>query len=131
VNGKQPKHTKPQTKPRETSQTTNHKPQTTNHKPQTMNFTQEYYNETYNVTKYLPTYEELLEEVFQRTTKSSRSRMLNNELKGALEMYNDLKDAVENHNGRLFGAVHTKKDVLKYLEYIAHVLKCIELNKNN
>ena len=123
MNGKQPNRTKP-----------NHKPLIgETHKTQTnmMNFPQSYYNEMYNVTKYLPTFEELLEEVNERTTKSSRSRMLNNELKGALEMLNDLQDAVQNHRGMLFGAVHTSKDVLKYNQYIAHVHKCIELNKNN
>jgi hypothetical protein len=96
-----------------------------------MNFTQEYYNETYNVTKYLPTFEELLEEVNQRTTKSSRSRMLNNELKGAIDMLNDLNDAVENHNGMLFGAKHNRADIRKYEKYVDNIYMCIERNQNN
>ena len=92
-------------------------------------YSQAYYNEMYNVCKYMPTYQELLHEVRMRKTKASRSRMLNSDLKFAKDTFKDLQEAVTHRGGMLHGAIHTNKDISKYSLFIHHLETLIILNK--
>ena len=92
-------------------------------------FSQAYYNEMYNVCKYMPTYQELMQYVREKKSKSSRSRMLNSDLKFAKDTFNDLQEAVTHRGGMLHGAIHTKKDLSKYALHIHHLETLIILNK--
>jgi hypothetical protein len=92
-------------------------------------YSQAYYNEMYNVTKYMPTYLELLQEVREKKTKSSRSRMLNKYFKDAEDVFQDLQEAVTHRGGMLHGAVHTNRDIKKYVKHISDLENLIMLNK--
>jgi hypothetical protein len=87
-------------------------------------FDQSYYDEQYNVTRWLPTFTELVEYYNERKGKASKTRLINEFLKGSYETREDLVKALETRdNGMLHGARHTYRDLKKLDKHIEDILK--------
>jgi hypothetical protein len=84
-------------------------------------FTNEYYDQ-FNVTRWLPTNEELIQDYNARNGKGSKTRFINESLKEAKETRQDLFNALESRdNGMLHGARHTYRDLKIYDNYIKNI----------
>lgn len=84
-------------------------------------FTNEYYDQ-FNVTRWLPTNDELIGYYHERKSKGSKTRFINASLKEALETRQDLFNALESRdNGMLHGARHTYRDLKIYDNYIKNI----------
>jgi phage regulator Rha-like protein len=82
---------------------------------------QSYYDQ-FNVTNWLPTKEQLIEQFNERKGKGSKTRFINEALKEALETREDLFKALETRdNGMLHGARHTFLDLKVYDNYIKNI----------
>lgn len=82
---------------------------------------QSYYDQ-FNVTNWLPTKDQLIEQFNERKGKGSKTRFINEALKEALETQQDLVKALQNRpNGMLHGATHTYKDLAIYNTYIFNI----------
>jgi len=82
---------------------------------------QSYYDQ-FNVTRWLPTKDELLAYYNERKSKGSKTRFINESLKEALETRQDLFNALETRdNGMLHGARHTYRDLKTYDNYIKNI----------
>jgi len=78
----------------------------------------------FNVTRWLPTYNELLDAFQQRKGKASKTRFINESLKEARVTRQDLADALATtYNGMLHGATHTRADLNRYDKYILDIEK--------
>jgi hypothetical protein len=87
-------------------------------------FDQSYYDEQYNVTKYLPTFQHLVEYYNERNGKASKTRFINIELQDANDKRTDLIKALKDRpDGMLHGARHTYRDLKKLENYIEDILK--------
>lgn len=86
-------------------------------------FDQSYYNEQNNVTRYLGTFEELLEFYNEKKSKSAKTRSLNIELEDAKEKRESVYNALKRGDGMLHGARHTYRDLKKLDIYIENILK--------
>lgn len=84
-------------------------------------FTNEYYSQ-FNVTRYLPTEVELMQDFNARNGKASKTRFINETLREALQTREDLINALKyNRNGMLHGATHTYNDLATYNNYIQNI----------
>lgn len=84
-------------------------------------FTNEYYSQ-FNVTKWLPTAEELINDLNARNGKASKTRFINESLREALQTREDLVNALKSSsNGMLHGATHTYSDLATYNNYIQNI----------
>ena len=80
------------------------------------------YHQCFNVTRYLPTNEELINDFNARNGKASKTRFINDTLREALETRADLIEALNNRkNGMLYGATHTYNDLATYNNYIQNI----------
>ncbi len=87
-------------------------------------FDQSYYDEQYNVTRWLGTFQDLLECYNERKGKASKTRFINIELADAYDKRADLVKALETRdNGMLNGARHTYRDLKKLDKHIENILK--------
>jgi hypothetical protein len=86
-------------------------------------FDQSYYNEQYNVTRYLGTFEDLVEFYNDKKSKSSKTRFLNIELADAYDKREGVANALKRGDGMLHGAIHTYRDLKKLDIYIENILK--------
>jgi hypothetical protein len=76
-----------------------------------------------NVTRYLPDAIELRAYFDERKGKASKTRFINETLAQAYDQRADLVNALERSpNGMLYGATHTKHDLLVYDRYISNIL---------
>jgi hypothetical protein len=84
-------------------------------------FTNDYY-QCFNVTKWLPTKQELIQDFNKRNGKASKTRFINEALREALETRADLIEALNNRrSGMLHGATHTYNDLATYNNYIQNI----------
>ena len=84
-------------------------------------FTEDYYSQ-FNVTRWLPTNDELIQDYNARNGKASKTRFINETLREALETRADLIEALNNRrNGMLHGATHTYNDLAIYNNYIQNI----------
>jgi hypothetical protein len=84
-------------------------------------FTEDYYSQ-FNVTRWLPTNDELIQDYNARNGKASKTRFINEALREALETRADLIEALNNRrNGMLYGATHTYNDLAIYNNYIQNI----------
>jgi hypothetical protein len=87
-------------------------------------FDQSYYDEQYNVTKWLGTFESLVEYYNERKGKASKTRFINIELQDAYDKRADLIKALKDRpDGMLHGARHTYRDLQKLDKHIENILK--------
>jgi hypothetical protein len=87
-------------------------------------FNQSYYDEQYNVTRWLGTFQDLVESYNERKGKASKTRFINIELQDAYDKREDLVKALETRdNGMLHGARHTYRDLKKLDKHIENILK--------
>jgi hypothetical protein len=87
-------------------------------------FDQSYYDEQYNVTKWLGTFESLVEYYNERKGKASKTRFINIELQDAYDKRADLVKALKDRpDGMLHGARHTYRDLKKLDNHIENILK--------
>lgn len=86
-------------------------------------FDQSYYNEQYNVTRYLGTFEDLLEFYNEKKSKSAKTRFLNIELEDANDKRESVYNALKRGDGMLHGARHTYRDLKKLDNHIENILK--------
>ena len=86
-------------------------------------FDQSYYNEQYNVTRYLGTFEDLVEYYNERKGKASKTRFINIELEDAKEKRESVYNALKRGDGMLHGARHTYRDLKKLDNHIENILK--------
>ena len=86
-------------------------------------FDQSYYDEQYNVTRYLGTFEDLVEFYNEKKSKSAKTRALNIELEDAKEKREGVANALKRGDGMLHGARHTYRDLKKLDIYIENILK--------
>ena len=83
--------------------------------------TQDYYQQ-FNVTRWLPSFNELKEMYIKRANKASKTRFINESLKDASETRIDLVNALQSRfNGKLHGATHTWEDLATYDRYIKNI----------
>ena len=84
-------------------------------------FTEDYYSQ-FNVTRWLPTNDELIQNYNARNGKASKTRFINEILREALETRADLIQALNSRsNGMLHGARHTPSDLDTYNSYIQNI----------
>ena len=87
-------------------------------------FDQSYYDERNNVTRWLGTFQDLVDSYNERKGKASKTRFINIELADAYDTRADLVKALEtSDNGMLHGARHTYRDLKKMDIHIENILK--------
>jgi hypothetical protein len=87
-------------------------------------FDQSYYDEQYNVTRWIGTFQDLLECYNERKGKASKTRFINIELQDANDKRTDLIKALKDRpDGMLHGARHTYRDLQKLENHIENILK--------
>jgi exopolyphosphatase/pppGpp-phosphohydrolase len=87
-------------------------------------FEQSHYDEQFNVTRWLPTFTELVEYYNERKGKASKTRFINELLSGTYDTMADLIKALERRpDGMLHGARHTYRDLKKLENHIQDILK--------
>ena len=86
-------------------------------------FDQSYYDEQNNVTRWLGTFQDLVEYYNERKGKASKTRFINIELADAYDKREMLVKALERRDGMLHGARHTYRDLKKLDIHIENILK--------